>query len=434
MASGVREFLKNSNVVVVQDRPRARHNSTRATMEMVDPFDSPPRPTARPTPAPVVAARPTPRPCVSNRVCLSAPPVKRIGILLSPTPRKIASEPRKRRSPATPRVVANTSDLAIDKVNVTLVNASSKKGDEVTKPVSLAFAFRKKLRGVEPVVSTKDYWLDVMEIQGYTSKWQSVAIRDDKGLRGSPGKSDFIQIKVEVRHRDDINTMVVYVYKNGTVRVTGGCPGNDLGIVKDVHKYVVKHYTRKEAVLKRPMKWNTINAQLKINGQFNHRKIKQFVDNRRGMSATVKKNVLAIVYKGKNFQLSNTSLQMFDIKSPTQLRETVTIARKFIKALDMHGLIQITGSFDYPSKMFSEPVIRRALVAGYGNKWVNGPFKKYVRKDLASDIKEVRRRLAKAKKATYKTLKFYVAEMVKTHKENRERRYMREIIKNEISR
>jgi hypothetical protein len=429
MASGVREFLKNSNVVVVQDRPRPRHNSTHSNM---DPFDSPPRPTTRPTARPPVASCPTTRPraCVS----LSAPPVKRIGILLSPTTRKIASEPRKRRSPATPRVVANTSSLAIDKVNVTLVNASTKKDEDpaMIKPVSLAYAFRKKLRGVEPVVSTKDYWLDVMEIQGYTSKWESVAVRDEKGLRGSPGKSDFIQIKVEVRHRDDINTMVVYVYKNGTVRVTGGCPGNDLSIVRDVHKYVVKHHTKKEAVLKRPMKWNTINAQLKINGQFNHKRIKQFVDNRRGMSATMKKNVLAITYKGRNFQLSNTSLQMFDVKSPTQLRETVTIARKFIKALDMHGLVQITGSFDYPSKMFSEPVIRRALVAGYGNKWVNGPFKKYVRKDLAADIKEVRRRLAKAKKATYKTLKFYVAEMVKTHKENRERRYMREIIKNEI--
>lgn len=323
--ANIKNFLKDANINVVQDNtPRRVVGVSVAT-----------------------ALRPRPRPRRMN--AFETPPgtpVRRAKSLSPvrmrfPDP-KILESARK-ASPVKRAVVPNPkqSSLVFSPLEYKMYNATSR--PEKPVKVQVAAIARRKPRTI-PVRVPGDYFLIKIEnIQGC-----------DERFKCTSDRKTTVQFTGEIVRGRDRSNFTMYIFNNGTVRITGGVPGNNPKTIAHVRNKILDEYTPLRRELYAPLKFSNLNAQFRFNGTFKPDVLKRVLLRYKlefTYEPEIKQNFIKVSYKNHSFQLWFTGLvQLFGYKTKTQVEEAHRHGRALVKLLEAEGATTLTGAYSSPTR------------------------------------------------------------------------------------
>jgi len=319
--ANIQNFLKDANINVVQDNtPRRVVGVSVATA-------------LRPRPLRMNAFE-TP-PGTPTRRAKSLSPVR----MRLPDPKILESA--KKASPVKRAVVPNPkqSSLVFSPLEYKMYNATSRPPSPVK--VQVAAIARRKPQTI-PVRVPGDYFLIKIEnIQACDERFKCAS--DRKTIAQFTGEI--------VRGRDRSN-FTMYIFNNGTVRITGGVPGNNPKTIAHVRNKILDEYTPLRRELYAPLKFSNLNAQFRFNGTFKPDVLKRVLL-RHKLAFTyepeIKQNFIKVSYKNHSFQLWFTGLvQLFGYRTKTQVEEAHRHGRALVKFLETEGATTLTGVYSSP--------------------------------------------------------------------------------------
>jgi TATA-box binding protein (TBP) (component of TFIID and TFIIIB) len=296
--ANLKKFLANSNVRVVRDDTRPR-------------MDSPPRPVRRRAVS-VSPARPTKK-TARIRSAEKASPVRKIS---SPNPK--------------------STSLVFSRLEYKLFNA-------VSKPVTPTTVNVRKInipQNSTRLVKTSDgpeFFFRIKKVQTCDSKFRCV-----------PGATHVAKMTCEAMYKpSDKKKVDVYVFKNGTIRLTGSLLGTSAKFIKDLRDHILKYYVK--TTPHRRVEINNLNAQFRINGVLRPDTTKKALLQKRisySYEPEIKQNFIKLSYGGHSFQIWFSGLvQLFGYKSSVSIQRAYTVGKSLMQALDGVGAVSVKGQY-----------------------------------------------------------------------------------------
>jgi hypothetical protein len=308
----LKKFLANSNVKVVRDNQRRR-----AVVASARRMDTPPS-----TP---------PRKIISKRAASVSPirPKKEVRIIRSV---EKASPVRKISSPN-----PKGSSLVFSQLKYKLFNAVSKPATPTTVNVRKINAPRNSTRLVKTNSGAPEFFFRIKNFQTCDSKF-----------RCAPGATHVAKMTCEAMYKpSDKKNVDVYVFKNGTMRITGSLLGTDTGFIKDVRDHMLKNYVK--TTPHQRVEINNLNAQFRINGVLKPDATKRALLQKKiafSYEPEIKQNFIKLSYRGHSFQIWFSGLvQMFGYKSSVSMQRAYTVGKQLLRALDDVGAVSVRGQY-----------------------------------------------------------------------------------------
>lgn len=334
----IKNFLKDANINVVQD------NTPRRVVGVS-----------------VAPVRRSPRAVVRRRVAMNAfetppsTPITRRAKSLSPVSTRVRlPDPKilnsdKKASPVRVRFVPNpkTSSLVFAPLDYKMYNATSKPA--VPVKVNVIAITRRKPRTLPVRVPGDYFFVKVESIRGCDEQFKCAAT----------SRKTTAQITGEIVRGVEKSNFTMYVFNNGTVRITGGVPGDNPVSIVHVRDHLLKTYTNGDRELFAPLRFSNLNAQFRFNGTFKPDVLKRVLLREKlpfTYEPEIKQNFVKVSYMNHTFQLWFSGLvQMFGYKSRRALEAAYVHGKSLVKLLEMEGAVS-------GKQAFSSPIRKRKRV------------------------------------------------------------------------
>lgn len=248
-------------------------------------------------------------------------------------------------------VPARSSDgLVISKLNPGMFNATVNKHFTSGSRINLKNILLKKPKDKTPIGS--GLFIDTIDIKGIYGRFQTGFIRNKEyGAKGDLNKNYFsVQFNITVSDGNETKGASVNFYKNGKMRFSGGFVGTNIEQQADlIRRYMVNTYSDKEAFLFNPFEYNNLSGQFRINGVFRDfiglakRLFKYGVD-----SVSYESELspfMYLQYKGHKYILSKAgNVQISGAAFPSNMVDAYNKGMDLVRILHEKGEIIITTS------------------------------------------------------------------------------------------
>lgn len=329
--ANIQNFLKDANINVVQDD----------TPRRVVGVSVAPAPRLRPR------LRPRPQPLSNRMNAFETPPGTplRRAKSLSPVrmrfPEHVIFDSARKASPVKRAIVPNPkqSSLVFSQLEYKMYNATSRPPKPVK--VQVAAIARRKPQTI-PVRVPGDYFL---------IKIENIQACDER-FKCSSERKNTVQFSGQIVRGRDRSNFTMYIFNNGTVRITGGVPGNNPKTIVHVRNKILDEYTPLMKELYATLKFSNLNAQFRFNGTFKPDVLKRVLLRYKfefTYEPEIKQNFIKVSYNNHSFQLWFTGLvQLFGYKTKTQVEEAHRHGRALVKLLEKEGATTLTGAYSSP--------------------------------------------------------------------------------------
>lgn len=249
-----------------------------------------------------------------------------------------------------PTTPGSSDELIISKLNPGMFNATVNKHFTSGTRINLKNILLKKPKDRTPIGS--GLFIDTIDIKGIYGRFQTGFVHNKEyGAKGDLNKNYFsVQFNITISDGDETKGASVNFYKNGKMRFSGGFVGKNIEQQADlIRRYMVNTYSDGEAFLFNPFEYNNLSGQFRINGVF-----KDFVDLFKKLSSYGADNVsytpeitpfMYVEYKGHKYILSKSgNIQISGASSPNKMISAYNNGMVLVRILYEMKQITITTS------------------------------------------------------------------------------------------
>lgn len=314
--ANLKKFLANSNVTVVREAPRRPVVVARRRMDTPSPPSTPRRNVVARRARAKSVSPVRPKKTVTPRIVRSAEKASPVRKISSPNPK--------------------SASLVFSPLEYKLFNAVSKPVAPTNVNVNKINAPRNSTRLVKTSKGSP-FFFKIKQIQTCDSKF-----------RCTPGATHVVKMSCEAMYKpSDKKNVDVYVFKNGTIRLTGSVLGTNMEFVKDIRDHILRYYVK--TTPHRRLEINNLNAQFRINGVLRPDSTKRVLLQKRipySYEPEIKQNFIKLSYGGHKFQIWFSGLvQLFGYKSGVGVQRAYTVGKRLMRALDNAGVVSVRGQY-----------------------------------------------------------------------------------------
>lgn len=251
---------------------------------------------------------------------------------------------------STPSPVRNVG-LIISKLNPGMFNATVNKHFSSGSRIDLKKILMVPIKPKTPI--GEGLYIETKEIKGIYGRFQTGFISTkDYGQKGSLNRNYFsVQFTLEITDGSEKKGVSVNFYKNGKIRFSGGFVGTNIERQADlIRNYMVNTYTSKESFLYNPFEYNNLSGQFRINGYFKNFNslYSRFLKKYGGQSGKYEPELspfMYLTYKDHKFILASSgNVQISGSATPERMIDAYNKGMELLRMFHESGEIIITGN------------------------------------------------------------------------------------------
>ena len=251
---------------------------------------------------------------------------------------------------STPSPVRNVG-LVISKLNPGMFNATVNKHFSSGSRIDLKKILMVPIKPKTPIGD--GLYIETKEIKGIYGRFQTGFISTKNyGQKGSLNRNYFsVQFTLDITDGNKKKGVSVNFYKNGKIRFSGGFVGTNIERQADlIRNYMVNTYTAKESFLYNPFEYNNLSGQFRVNGYFKNFNslYSRFLKKYGGQSGKYEPELspfMYLTYKDHKFILASSgNIQISGSTTPERMVDAYNKGMELMRMFHESGEIIITGN------------------------------------------------------------------------------------------
>jgi hypothetical protein len=251
---------------------------------------------------------------------------------------------------STPSPVRNVG-LVMSKLNPGMFNATVNKHFSSGSRIDLKKILMVPIKPKTPIGD--GLYIETKEIKGIYGRFQTGFISTKNyGQKGSLNRNYFsVQFTLDITIGNEKKGVSVNFYKNGKIRFSGGFVGTNIERQADlIRNYMVNTYTAKESFLYNPFEYNNLSGQFRVNGYFKNFNslYSRFLKKYGGQSGKYEPELspfMYLTYKDHKFILASSgNIQISGSTTPERMVDAYNKGMELMRMFHESGEIIITGN------------------------------------------------------------------------------------------
>ena len=251
---------------------------------------------------------------------------------------------------STPSPVRNVG-LVMSKLNPGMFNATVNKHFSSGSRIDLKKILMVPIKPKTPIGD--GLYIETKEIKGIYGRFQTGFISTKNyGQKGSLNRNYFsVQFTFDITIGNEKKWVSVNFYKNGKIRFSGGFVGTNIERQADlIRNYMVNTYTAKESFLYNPFEYNNLSGQFRVNGYFKNFNslYSRFLKKYGGQSGKYEPELspfMYLTYKDHKFILASSgNIQISGSTTPERMVDAYNKGMELMRMFNESGEIIITGN------------------------------------------------------------------------------------------